>query len=279
MNDRRRVDSFFVVAFVLFSAATAGAQGWELSLLGGWTAPTFEQTFVFDPDIGLPDIPGGEIRQRGVFELKAKGSFAFGGSVAYFFNEHVALEGRIDTVDFDIDVVGPRFEANVSFGLPATAALEVGSGIVDVERLYPLSANLKARTGGRARFVASGGVSYLPRIRFDAVLPVSLSLGALGIPPVELARVELRAGALAEGGDSRWGLNAGAGFEVDVSPGVAIVGDVRVHRFQSQTFVWRASSGGSSELERILLEALGELSPVEVELIYFQATGGLAFRF
>ena len=87
-----RAASVSTVAIFLGSAVTASAQGWEVSILTGWTAPTFEEEFVFSPDIDLPDIPGGSIRQDGEFALKAKGSFAFGGSVSYFFNEHVAIE-------------------------------------------------------------------------------------------------------------------------------------------------------------------------------------------
>lgn len=274
-----RANSLLTLSLILASTATAGAQGFEISILAGWTAPTFEHTVVFDPDIDLPDIPGGRITQRGVFELNARGSFAFGGSVAYFVNEHVAVEGRIDTVSFDIDTVGPQFRADVDLGLPATAVLDAGMGTINVERLYPLSLNLKARTGGAARFVASGGLSYLPRVRFDAFQPVSLGIGGFGIPPIELANVVLRAGALADSDDSRWGFNAGAGLELDVAPRVAIVADVRVHRFQPQTFVWQRSESPSSVLEEILIEELEQLPPIEIELVYFQATAGVAFRF
>ncbi len=238
-----------ILVSVLGSTVEAQAQGWEVSILGGWTAPTFEQQFVFSTDIDIPDIPGGNIRQSGDFLLKANGSFAFGGGVSYFFNEHVAIEGRIDTINFNIDSTGPRFTADFDVipGLPpATAVLDVGIGSVNVQRLFPLSVNIKARTGGNARFVASGGLSYLPRVRFNAVQPVSLGIGGLGLPVIEVARVVLEAGALANASENRWGINFGAGVEVDVSPKVAIVGDVRVHSFQSQTFVWQPSDAPSS---------------------------------
>lgn len=277
----RRAASVSAIALFLSTATAAGAQGWEVSILAGWTAPTFEEQFVFSPDIDLPDIPGGSIRQDGEFALKAKGSFAFGGSISYFFNEHVAIEGRIDTIDFDIETIGPRFEADVDLipGLPpATAVLDVGMGTINVERLFPLSLNLKARTGGTTRFVASGGLSYLPRVRFDAFQPVSLGIGGFGLPAFELASVVLEAGAI-DSGESRWGFNVGAGVEIQVSPNVAIIGDVRVHGFQSQTFVWQRSEEPSSPIEEILFEQLEQLPPIEVELIYFQATGGVAFRF
>jgi len=276
-----RSTALSTVAFFLVSAVTAGAQGWEISLLAGFTAPTFEEEFVFSPDIDLPNIPGGSIRQDGDFALTAKGSSAFGGSIAYFFNEHVAIEGRIDTISFDIDTIGPRFEANVEFvpGLPtATAILDVGMGTINVERLFPMSLNLKARTGGTVRLLVSGGFSYLPRVRFEAFQPVSLSIEGFGIPAVEIASVVLGAGAI-DSGESRWGFNVGAGLEIQVAANVALVGDVRVHSFESQTFVWQRAQEPSSPFDEILLEELETLPPIEIELLYFQATGGLAFRF
>jgi Outer membrane protein beta-barrel domain len=269
------------VVLLLGTGAAASAKGWEVSILGGWTAPAVQQQVSFSPDIELPNIPGTSIRQDGVFDLTAVGSFAFGGSVSYFFTEHVALEGRVDTINFDIDTVGPRFEAQAQVvpGLPsATVVLDAGMGTVKVERLFPLSLNLKARTGGRARFVASGGLSYLPHVRFEAYQPVNLGIGGFGIPPVDLVSVVLQAGAV-DSGNSRWGFNGGAGVEIQVSPAVAVVGDFRVHSFQTQTFVWQPSQIPSSAIGEILVEQLEMLPPVEVELTYFQVTGGVSFRF
>ncbi len=270
-----------VVAVFFASAVTADAQGWEVSFLAGWTAPSFSEEFVYDPDLDLPNIPGGSIHQEGVFHLKANGSFAFGGSVAYFFNRHVAVEGRVDTIDIGIETLGPRFEAEVPVfpGFNAIAVLDVGSGTINVERLFPLSLNLKVRTGGTTtRFIASGGLSYLPRVRFDAFQPVSLSIGGTGLPLVEIAQVVLEAGAI-DSGESRFGFNGGAGVEIGVAPNVSIVGEVRVHGFQPQTFVWESSEGPAGPIEEDLLEALVGLPPSEVQLVYFQATGGIAFRF
>ena len=234
--------------------------------------------FVYEPDI---DVPGGTIRQTGDFVLTARGGPAFGGSLAFFFTENVGIEARVDTVDFDIDLVGPRFESDVDLGPglpPASVVLNVPPGVINVERLYPLSLNLKARSSGRARFQASGGVSYLPRVRFEAAQPVTLGLSSLG-SEVELASVVLNVGALAEDSESRWGFNGGAGFEVDVAPVVSFLADVRVHAFQPQTFVWQRASQPGSELDELLLEALEDLPPVEIDLFYFQVTAGLLFRF
>lgn len=259
---------------VLVGSVSPAAAQWEVSLLAGWTAPTYEEQFVFSPDLSLPD--DGIIRQSGEFMLKGRGSFAFGGSLAYMVNEHIGIEGRVDTINFKIDTIGPQFAADAGI---ATAILDVGMGSVNVERLFPLSLNLKARTGGRTRFVASGGLSYLPQVRFEAVQPVSLGIGFPGLPSVPLASVALEAGAASGEGSSRWGLNAGAGVEVQVSPLVSIVGEARFHGFESQTFIWERAGAPTTELEELLLQALETLPPIDIQLIYFQVTGGIAFRF
>ncbi len=270
-----------VIGLMLWTTSTAGfatAQSVEISILGGWTTPTLEQTVVFDPDIS---IPGATIQQQGNFQLTAAGTFAFGGSVSFFFNEHVGFEARVDTIDVNIDTSGPRLSTDIDLGSgfpSAEAFVQVSDGVVNVERLFPLSFNVKARTGGRARFVGSGGLSYLPRVRFDAVQPVSLGLSSAGTN-VDLASVVLQAGALADDSQSRWGVNGGAGFEVDVSDSVAITGDVRIHSFQTQTFVWQRSASPSTALEEILITELEKLPPIEIQLIYFQVVGGVVFRF
>ena len=83
-----------LAAFFATLASPVTAQ-WEVSLLAGWTAPAFEEQFVFSPDVDLPDLPGAGIRQSGEFLLQGRGSFAFGGSLAYMLNEHVGIEGRL----------------------------------------------------------------------------------------------------------------------------------------------------------------------------------------
>ena len=217
-----------------------------------------------------------------MFELKARGSLAIGGGATYYFNEHIGVEGRIDTVDFKIDTVAPIFVASVELPAPLpplNAELDLGAGIVDVERLYPLSVNLKARTGGDTRFFASGGLSYLPRLRFSATQTVGLGVSGCGFTSIDIASVDVGAEALA-GEEGQLGFNGGAGAEIRVGDNVAIVVEGRVFWFQQVSFVWRRISAPVSELEELLLEELeSQLPAIEFEPVYFQATGGLAFRF
>jgi hypothetical protein len=274
-----------MILAVWLAPAVSWAEGWELTLLAGWTAPTYEQTFQYRPDISLPTLPGIDIQQEGVFQLDGRGGLAFGGSLAYYFTDNIAIEGRVDTVDFKIDTLAPRFTATVDLPEPLPplgAELDLGTGKVEVDRLYPLSVNLKARTSGGARFVASGGFSYLPRLRLTAGQSIGLGLTGLGdFGQIEIPTLEIQAEALPDEKDEgRFGFNAGAGVEIDLGESIAIVGEARFFRFQKVTFHWSGAGESVSPLEDLLLEQIeAELDPIELEPMYFQVTGGIVLRF
>jgi hypothetical protein len=279
-----RIHAAWSLSLILAVAPRAfGAEGWELSLLAGWTAPTFEERAVFDTDIELPVVPGASFEQQGEFALTGRGSFAFGGALAYFFNDALGLEGRIDTVDFAVDTEGPRITGTASLPPPLPplgATLDLSNGSVNVERLLPLSLNLKARTGGAVRFVASGGVSFLPRLRFTAVQEATLGVGgALGTFPVATVAVEADGGTEVPASE-RIGFNGGAGVEVRLGERLSFVAEGRVFRFPKQTFGWRAATVAGGRVEEQLLELLeNELGPLELDLAYFHVSGGLVVRF
>jgi hypothetical protein len=279
-----RAGAFLSLTFWLV-AVNSVAGGLELTFLAGWTAPTYEQTFQYRPDIAIPTYPGVDIQQDGVFQLDASGGLAFGGSVAYYFTDNLAIEGRVDTVDFRIDTLAPRFIAKVELPAPLPpigAELDLGTGTVDVERLYPFSLNFKARTSGGVRLAASGGLSYLPRLRLVARQSVGLGITGFGdFGQLELAAIKLQAEALPDEQDEgRLGINLGAGLEVDLGEHLALTGEVRFFRFQTQTFFWSQAGDSISPLEELLLQEIEEeLDPIELEPTYFQATGGIVVRF
>jgi opacity protein-like surface antigen len=273
-----------VIAFWLFASA-ASADSFELSFYAGWTAPTYEQSFEWDPDINLPTFPGIDIQQQGTFGLEARGGFTFAGSATYYFNDHIGIEGRLDVVDIKIDTVLPNFTTTIDLPAPLPpigAELDLSEGAVEVDRLYPFSLNLKARTGGRARFVASGGLSYLPRLRATGFQTVSLGFTGLGnLPQLDIATVALGVEAAPDETDEgRLGFNVGAGLEIQLSEHLALVGDVRVFRFETLTLQWTRLNVPTTELEELLLEELEqELDPIEFEPTWFQVLGGFVVRF
>lgn len=260
------------------------ASGWELTLLGGWTAPTLEERVLLDVELDLPEVPGVSFEQEGEFALVGAGSFAFGGSVAYFFNDHVAVEARVDTVDFQVDTEGPRITGALPIPPPLPsldATLDLSEGALNVERLYPLSASVKVRTGAPVGFVASAGVSFLPRLRFAARQVATIGVSGALIGNLPLARAAVEVEALSDVPTmERFGFNGGAGVEARLSDRLSFIGEARVFAFPTQTLSWRASSTPGSDLEELLLqELLAELEEVELELTYFQISGGLVLRF
>ncbi len=272
------------IALLFVTGSSVAEAGWEIAFLGGWTAPTFEQTFTYQPDLALPTFPGIDIRQEGEFSLKARGSFAFGGSIAYYFTDFFGIEGRVDSVDFQIDTVAPSFIATAELPAPlppVSTTLDLGQGEVNVERLYPFSVNLKLRTPGAARFVVSGGLSYLPSLRLDASQELGLGVTALGFQLLQVASVGVTAVAAPTTPDeSRWGFNGGAGLEFDVSEKIAITIEGRVYRFKQHTFTWEGVEAPTTAIEELLLDQLeNELDPIQLEPIYFQVTGGIVIRF
>ena len=48
------------IGLLLVTGSVAEA-GWEIAFLGGWTAPTFEETFTYQLDLGLPSFPGSSL--------------------------------------------------------------------------------------------------------------------------------------------------------------------------------------------------------------------------
>ena len=79
----RRLVPVAIVAFV-FGVSTAVAE-FELTILGGLSLPTYEQTFSFDVDDVIdPDLP---IASSGQFAMQLEGAAAFSGALAWRFSE------------------------------------------------------------------------------------------------------------------------------------------------------------------------------------------------
>jgi hypothetical protein len=165
-----------------------------------------------------------------------------------------------------------------------TSVLDLEGGSVNVDRIFPLSVNLKARTPGRVGFVVSGGFSYLPELAVVARQP--LALGVTGIAgllraELEIPTVELRAEAAPEAeNQGRIGINLGAGLQVSLGERLALAADVRFFRYQKQTFRWRRTAEPASALEEILLEEVeARLPAVDLEPTFYQATAAMVVRF
>ena len=270
------------VAVIALTAGSAAAADWEASAWVGPTFPLYEQSFTLDPR-AITGPGGVTVDQEGVFRLDGKGGISFGGSLAVYPIPILGIEGRIDTADVDVTTGGVTYgvRANVPpFGnVRSEIAFTEGEG--DLDRLLPLSLNLRLRTPGSLSAYASGGVSYLPGFHFVIHQPLELAIG--DGPLLPLGEVTLPAEASPEReGEGRWGWNVGGGLQVSVAPRVKLHGDVRYFHFQRQTLTWGdpEGTGAISGLAEEIVDAVaGELEPARFNPTFFQATAGVALTF
>jgi hypothetical protein len=280
-----------LMALLLAALPAAGSAG-EIEIEGrfGQALPTYEQSYAYAPgtvSVTIPGLTTVNFEQRSPFTLKGQGGTTFGASFTLYPASSIGLEARFDSPAVKVEAQGAvyRVSANLPAPLPDLAQdLAIDSGTVDIDRLQPLSLNLKLRTPGKVAFTLSGGVSYLPTIRISAQQPIRFGDGG-GNPllsQLSAGRVSFRAAILPENdeGSSRIGGNLGAGFAATVGPRVRLTGDVRIFAFPKHRLDWEpVISGPLSIPEQALYDAIRpRLEPIEFNPTFFQATIGLAVR-
>lgn len=275
-----RAGALCVIACLAASEARAD---WEAAIHAGPTFPFYEQSFSFDPG-PVPGAAGAVITQEGLYRLDGRGGLSFGAALAYHPLPAVGLELRVDTADIGVRTGGSSYRVRISVpplgNVDSTVAFTEGEG--DLERLRPFSLNLRLRSRGAFRVTASGGVSYLPAIRFAIRQPISAGLGGGG-PRLEVAEILVPAEALpAQEGDGRWGINGGVGIQQRLGPRVRLVADGRYFRFQRQTLFWGEPQGTGALTpveDQLVGEITSRLDPVRFNPTFFQATAGVALSF
>jgi hypothetical protein len=276
------------VAAAAAAARPVGGEGWEISLAGGKVFPFYDQSFEYDPGALQPPIAGATLEQRGVFMLDARGGLALNLAVARDLVPHVAVEARLDTADVSVTTIGARYRLRVNLPAPLpplSTDVDLGTGTVDLERLRPLSLNLKLRGGQRTRVGVSAGVSWLPGFRFAVDQAIGIGLpGLVGTRlGLDVARVGLTAEALpSERGQGRLGANAGASIGVPLGRRARLVLDGRYFLFQKQTLHWgRAQGTGALPAiqESLVRQVEAKLEPVVFNPTFFHASLGLALDF
>jgi hypothetical protein len=274
-----------LAALLLAAAGRAHAGGLEIGVHAGPAVPSYKQTFRYDPGTVTVPIAGVTVQQTGTFGLDAEGGLALGGSVA-LMGGLLGIEARLDTADLSIETQAGQYEVRADLPPPlpdAATSLTIGGGPADLERVRPLSLNLRLRTPGRVALTASGGVSYLPSLRLVTTQTVGLGLTGIGVGGrLEVASLAMRAEVRPQDEDQgRLGVNLGAGLRLAIGPRLALSGEVRAFRFKEQTLTWeRADSRPLSAAETVLLrEVQARLPPVEFSPTFYQGTVGLTLAF
>jgi hypothetical protein len=254
--------------------ATGGAGDLELSGGVGPSLPFYNQSFQYSPP-AVPPLPGFGVEQVGEFRFDASGGVSFGAGLAWQFAGRLGVELRVDSGAIDVKQEGARFRVSVRppAPLPPLAFDVETQGQVALDRLLPVSLNLRYRGAGRVGLLASGGVSYLPSL--DFVVTQELGLGAIGgVGGIELPTLPLEAGGQIDG---FWGVNAGLGVRFRLSDAVSANVEGRAFFFGERELEWKIDrfpiTPGLGELLR------QQLDPVRFTPGFFQATAGLSVRF
>jgi len=278
-----------VLALALATCArAAAAEGWEVTLSAGKVFPFYNQAFAYDPGPLQSPIAGVTLEQRGVFTLDARGGLALNLAVARALGPHAAIEARLDTADVSVDTIGARYHLRASLPAPLpplSTDVDLGTGTVDLERLRPLSLNLRLGAGSRPRAALSAGVSWLPALRFTVNQGIGIGLPSLSGTrlALDVATVSLRAEALpSERGQGRFGGNGALSIGVPLGRRATLVLDGRYFRFQKQTLHWgRAQTSGAlpAVQESLVRQVESRLEPVVFNPTFFHTSLGLALGF
>jgi hypothetical protein len=274
-----------VLAVALLAASPLRAGDFELTGYVGLSAPTYSQTFPYDPG-SPPTISGVSLEQRGSFDLEATGGMAFGGALAFFPIPAVGIEARLDTADLSLETHNASYVVGVTLPPPIndiSTEVSLPPAQVNLERPRPFSLNLRLRIPGTVSFGVSGGVSYLPSLSVSIVQPLAISSSILDLVggQVDIGEVPIRATAEPTLEGSKIGGNLGLGLQIGIGETVAITVEARGFYFPEHRLTWsRADDRPLNPVEEILVEAaLEALPPVDFEPIFFNLTAGLTLRF
>ena len=263
--------------------ALAAAGDVEATLRVGQSFPFYKQTVRFDPGPFLrATFPSVVVEPVQDLRLEGRGGLTLGGGLTWYPAGGVGLEARIDTADISVRSTDAliRLRLPLPPPLPPLSSDLTVPATADLERLRPLSLNVAARTAGSTRLHVSGGLRYLPSLRFSVRSDLHATGPLASLLPV--AQLVVRAEALPGGqGESRLGFNAGAGVTLPLSNRLSLEVDARYFRFGRQTLAWTADPGVAlTPIEqRLMRELLATLGPVRFNPEFFQATGGLSLRF
>jgi hypothetical protein len=255
-------------------AGTAGAQGLEVAVYTGPAIATYKQTLTYE---GSPQVQLARLNVKDSPTLESNGGLSLGGAVTFFLNDTFGLEGRIDSADVDLQSFGGNY--TLELGPPgspvSTLPITLGAGQTDLQRVRPMSFNLRLQSQGRVGVGLSFGVSYMNKIdgtanptisvaNLNAAFPVTLT--ATPVDPEETKHI---------------GGNVGVTLQVRIAKGFRLVAEARGFAFKKSDLRWQASSQGTlTATQRALIDnIIVQLERPSFTPGFWTARGGLAFRF
>lgn len=260
----------------LATTATLGeASGFEVALFTGPTIATYKQTFAFTG--GSPQVQFARLNVKESPSLEAEGGVAFGLAATFFLSNSFGLEGRLDSVDIDLQSFGGNY--TLELGPPgspvSTLPVTLGDGQTDLERVRPLSLNLRFQSQGRVGIGLSAGLSYMPAVDINAAPTLTVANLNASFP------ISLVATPVNPDQTHHLGFNGGLTIQIKIASGFALVGEARGFTFKRSELQWQSKETGAlSAVEKALLSSIAaQLEIPEFTPGFWTARAGLAFRF
>ena len=268
-----------IAAGLVMVAAGAGpgqASGFEVAVFTGPTIATYKQTFSFVG--GSPQFQLARLNVKDAPTLESQGGgLAYGLSATFFLSNTFGLEGRVDSVDIDLQSFGGNYTLELGpAGAPvSTQPVTLGVGETDLQRIRPLSLNLRFQSQGRVGIGLSGGISYMPAIDITALPTLTVANLSASFP------VSLTATPVNPDQTRHMGFNGGVTVQVKIAGGFSVVGEARGFTFKRSELQWQSTQTGAlSTVEKALLSSIAtQLQIPEFTPGFWTARAGLAFRF
>ena len=262
-------------AALLFLGRSAGAQGVELAVFTGPAFATYKQTLAYSS--GSPQVQLARLNVQDNPSLEAKGGLSMGGAVTLFVTNGFGFEARIDSVDVDLQSFGGKY--TLELGPPgspvSTIPVTLGAGQTDLERVRPLSLNLRLQSQGRVGVGLSFGVSYMSKV--DAAANPTITIPNLSTSfPVVLTATPTNPEET-----RHIGANGGVTLQVRIGKGFAVVAEGRGFAFRKSELRWQANASGTlnATQQALVNNIIAQLERPEFTPGFWSARAGVAFRF
>lgn len=262
--------------FLACATASVGeASGVEVAVFTGPAFATYKQSFSFKGT--SPNLNFARLSVKESASVDAEGGISFGAAATLFISNSFGIEGRVDSVDVDLQSFGGSY--TLELGPPGspigTIPVTLGTGSTDLRSIRPLSLNLRFQSQGRVGLGLSGGVSYLSKVDLD-VLPTLTVANLNASIPISLVATPVNGNE-----DRHLGFNGGITLQIRIASGFSLVGEARGFTFRRAELKWEAKETGTlSVAEKEFLASIA--SQLEIPRFtpgFWAARLGVAYRF
>ncbi len=280
----RRARLLAGAALVVAWPVAARAVGFEIAVHAGRTLPFFRETLRYDPSALIRPVPSVTLRPIGPLSLDARSAQSFSGGATLFFTQTLGIELRVDSLEAEFDVQPPSYDVSVAAQPPLPgfdARLDLLARDARLQRVRPVSLNLRLVTPGRTRLSLSGGVTRVGLITATGQLVGTLQAAPGVALPFTSAQARLAADAPPDDSTTgRYGLNGGVGVQFGFGANLALSAEVRGFVFKERTLSWRVIGPAANVVEEAVQKELAaRLLPLVVRPALLSANVGVALRF